>query len=131
MSVKRGKPSEMRYKPRCETTAKPQKGGLPSESLYRIRARQSRQFGDERRSRRTSMARDGGPRDAPPVAASRERSAGRDDALRGIGAGAAIRAAVSCGAAARRGAEAVQEARALPRVGSRAGTDVHAVRRRG
>src|SRR2546422_11774861 len=118
MSVKRGKPSEMRYKPRCETTAKPQKGGLPSESFYRIRTRQSRQFGDELRSRRAAMARDRGPRDAPPPAALGERPARRDDALRGLGPGAAIRAAISSCSATRRGAEAVQETRAVPRVGS-------------
>src|SRR3990172_11655101 len=108
MDLEREKPSEMRYTKSCKTATKPQGEGLPSESIYRIRARKSRQFRHERRSSGDSVARDRRASDASSAAPSRERFTGRDNALWRAGIGATVCAAVSGGKAARRVADAVQ-----------------------
>src|SRR6266700_4517713 len=129
MGKKWEKPSGMRYKLCDQATTNSQNRGLPSESIYRIPARQSRQLGDRCGVRGVALAGDQGPRDAPSLAAFGDRGTGRDDALWRLGAGAAVGAAVwNCAAPGSRLA-AVQAACAVSRVRPRAGTDLHTVYR--
>src|SRR5439155_6440161 len=130
MAAEREKPSEMRYTLRHHTTTRPQNGGLPSETLYSIAARESRERGDVGRAGGAALAGDLGPRAATPEAAARGRPAGGDDPLRRPRLGAAVRAALPGGAAGRRRAAPLQAAPAVPRVRSRAGAGLHSLCRR-
>src|SRR5437870_10241079 len=99
MAAEREKPSEMRYTLRHHTTTRPQNGGLPSETLYSIAARQSREHGDVGRSGGAALAGDSGPRAAAPEAAPRGGPAGGDDPLRRPRLGPAVRPALPVGTA--------------------------------
>src|SRR5947209_15061033 len=86
MGKKWEKPSGMRYKLCDQATTNSQNRGLPSESIYRIPARQSRQLGDRCGVRGVALAGDQGPRDAPSLAAFGDRGAGGVTELCGLGA---------------------------------------------
>src|SRR6266436_2660933 len=115
MGPKREKPSEMRYTLRHHTTTRPQTGGLPSETLYSIAARESRERGDVRRSRGATLAGDGRARAAAPDVAPRGRPAWGYDALWRPRAGAAVRPAFPRRATGGRRAAPLQAPSAVPR----------------